>query len=409
MRKLVAVLVVSLAFVACGGGSSMSTTLPSSSAKTAATDVPTTPTPTPIPPTTPSPAPTPVAPPPLGFVDSPARIVFQRSSKTTALDIGELWISDLGGTDVRRLTPEGVSARFVGLMGDPLSGVAYLYYVAAMTDESATIYRRRFPAGDPEEVLTFAPWYADRAYADLSPDGRSIAYSDRFGVQLLDLDTYHIQQLAKGGDKSACEGLSGSIRDCRSYNALAWSPDGSYLAVREYFYEGGHLVVIAPGHEPVEAGNCCGIAWSPDSQQVCSFGEYGGASDLFISAAPGWAKHSIFPPGRAPDADPNVISCSWLDNTTLAMSIGGFVTAAELITVDGLVSPLPELGRTDQACCSVQVFAEPTTRTVYTQYLLNAPYTTNAEPSQPIAIDVDTGELHSVLQPGDWLINVVTP
>ncbi len=116
-----------------------------------------------------------------------------------AWDVGELWLSDVAGAHAARLTPAGVQARFVGLIGDPTTGQGYAYCLSNISDESATIYRIHFPGGSPERVLTFTPWEGRFASAALSPDQSSIAYADRYGLQLLDLQSYHVVTLAQGG------------------------------------------------------------------------------------------------------------------------------------------------------------------------------------------------------------------
>lgn len=426
MRTLsAAVFAIALSVVACGGDDNAPTQSPSPSATASATASPL---PTVSPTRAPSPTASPVPLPLLGDVDSDARIVYVADPSASAengyaRDIGELWLSDVAGAHVARLTPAGVQARFVGLIGDPTTGPGYAYYLSDISDDSVTINRIHFPVGSPEHVLTFTPWEGRFAGAALSPDQSSIAYTDRYGLQLLDLRTYHVTTLAHGGDHDAClNPMPGSIGACLAFSDPIWSPDGSRIVVHQTFYEGGQITIVdpsSPGAKPTDAGGCCGGEWSPDGDAICSWGGYDAPTGLYISRAPDWKTETytgdfavLYPASPTKGVD----SCSWLDSGRLALGIylsGSYPDPSYSYTTIFDVSssqatdigPLP-IG---ELCCWRQDFAVRDAGLILGQYILQTADPNVSVPSQPEAIDITTGQAYSTLEEGDWIVAVVTP
>ena len=235
---------------------------------------------------------------------------------------GPLWISEIAGSRTLALTPNGVSASFAGMTGDPLNGTGTVYYVTDISDDAAAIYRIRFPAGAPEHVLDFTPWDARFATASLSPDGRYVAYTDRYGLQRLDLQTYGVLQLAAGNPDPNCD-----ARSCLTFSRPAWSPDGSLITASETFYEKvAKQVVIdpfSPGSDPIKIGTFCGD-WSADSKSICTTSDLeGGGSGLHVASKPDWTIAVYLATFKDPvgGAAASVDSCSWLTPTTLAISL----------------------------------------------------------------------------------------
>lgn len=367
---------------------------------------------------TPTPYPTAVPGPPLN-VDSETRVVFIRSPVNSYTRQGELWIAALNG-NTQRLTPEGENGSFVGLWGDPFSGPATVYYIADASDESAIMYRRKLPDGNPERIAHIRPWSADRATGTLSRDGRYIAYTDRFGIELLDLQDHSFRLIAAGGDKEKCEGTTagGSIGDCKGFVSVEWSPDGQLIAAREYFWEGGASFIVDPfDHStPIEAGNCCGAAWSPGSDAICSFGEYGGYSGLYVSHAPDWKKKVFFqeyltqlnPPYK------NIIGCDWIDASTVAVAImadPGYPAEpfSHVASFDLTTLAVTSLGddSSHEQCCYRILISSPEDGLILTQYAQKAPVNPNVTHlTQTEALDVRTGARYSFLQGSDMIVAV---
>jgi hypothetical protein len=418
MRLLLpAVIGLALSVAACGGGDNGATPSPSPSATAS-------PSPTVSPTPSPSPLPTPVPLATLPPSDSSASLIFTRgstqdnSSPSAVTDIGEIWASDIGGNDAQRLTPEGSRARFVGLAGDPLTGSGYVYYIADMTSDSATIYRLHFPGGAQERVLSFHPWTEGWAFAALSPSGSRIAFSDAYGLELLDLATYRVDRVVSGGDPGRCGTPGGGIGACTAFQELRWSPDGSLIAASEIFWESGQTIVVAPGGEPFVAGNGWGDAWSPGSDAVCSWGQFAAPSALYVARAPDWTKQPYLAEFEVPvsgNPSQSVSGCFWLDAQTVAVQIANWAIYPDAnSTYVGLISTadgsLKRLTPDEKPlCCSSGIVGGPGLPCVFRNYILPTTHTGTNVPGQPQAIDPASGDIYGVLQTGDWIVAVVTP
>ena len=307
------------------------------------------------------------------------------------------------------------------MTGDPLSGTGTVYYVAGISDDAAAIYRIRFPAGAPEHVLDFTPWDARFATASLSPDGRYVAYTDRYGLQRLDLQTYDELMLAKGGDHDGClNPTPGRIGGCLAFQQPVWSPNGSLITVDERFYEGGQIAVVdpsSPGADPIKAGGSSGGNWSPDSSAVCSWGIYDGPTGLSVNTAPGFVTQTFLAEFNGTPTNESwfsVYECSWLGDHKVVVAIRNYSSPtlgysyAEIVdTADGSVAKLTN--DTPGARCCDRVFADPDDGLVFAQYALSTASPSVSTPSQPEAIDVTTGQAYSTLVAGDWIVAVVTP
>jgi hypothetical protein len=374
------------------------------------TDTPVPATGTPAPTPTPSPAPTPAVTPSPPVNLEAARVIFTPRGESPYT--GKLWVADLAG-HTQQLTT--VDAVFVGLTGDPFAGAATLYYTTDATDESAILYRRELPDGSPARTAFIRPWSENRATGALSPDGRYIAYTDRYGLELLDLQTYEFRLIATGGDRDACWSYT-NIGACKAFDSPKWSPDGKLISVSVGYWEGGeHFIVdpFTPGSRPILAGNSSGGHWSPSSQAICSYGEYGGPSALFISQAPDWIRKGY--PQTEAGADTalwSVDTCAWLDNDRVAMSVNSWAgpppdrpsSYLGLFTLaDGTVRKINYAPSSDY---SMYVVGAPTRDLILVQLY---EYSGTQLPHQPTAINVTTGEQYSLLHEGDWIIDVITP
>jgi len=437
MRILSAATVVLalLAFAACGSGDNAPPSgTPTSTAAPTPTPTPTafhSPTPTPItspyptltltPAPTPTPFPTPVPGPALN-VSSPTSVVFIRNPANGWTRQGELWIADLAG-HTQRLTPEGVSGGFVGLVGDPFAGPAILYYITSASDDEAALYGRVLPDGEPQPLAHIRSWYSDRTVGALSPDGRYIAYTDRYGIELLDLQASEFRLIAAGGNKDQCDNptLGGTIGACRGFVSVRWSPDGQRISAQEYYYEGGDSYIVDPFNigTPIKAGNSGGADWAPASDAICSYGEYAEYSSLYVSRSPDWTKSSVLPGyvGQTTAPFHSVNGCEWMDEGTIATAIlvdPGYPTppysyVASLDLSTGNLTTLTEDSQ-HEAAWSRDIFASPYDGLVFTQYWQPAPTDPNTEyPTQPEAIDVATGNHYSFLGAGDVIVAVTNP
>lgn len=416
---------VALAVIAFACGNDADT--PAASRTPSPRPAPASPLPTDTPTPTASPAPTPIvteAPGPPLNVSSLTRIIYTTHGSIDGATFGPLRVADLAG-HTAPLTPDGVNASFVGLSGDPLTSDALVYYIADITDDSAIMYVRQLPDGEPQRIAHIRPWFSRLANGALSPDGRYIAYTDQYGIELLDLQTHEFRLItSSGGDKDKCKAQlpePGSLGACTAFSSPRWSPDGKLLSVGKGYWEGGdHWMVdpFTPGSTPLPAGHCCGGQWSPTSDAICTWGDYGGYTPLFVNRAPDWTDE---PHGQTSDdyQDPNrlqVNGCSWLDDKRVALAVianesypappSSWVEVIDLSTDARTRVGTTSLG---EQCCGRPVFAIPGAGLVLTQYFIQNANSNISQSAQPIAIDTKTDTSYSVLQPGDIIVGVVTP
>jgi hypothetical protein len=164
----------------------------------------------------------------------------------------------------RRLSPDGT----VFLEGRTVRGSTELVVV-----DLTTGVRRRLPNGDG-------------AYAEISPDGRTVALRGRTRLRLITLST---------GRTRFLRGVTLS----RQFGAqLGWSPDGTELAVEN----GRETVVVKVGTGRVTArlpgtGLAVGsLSWTPDGRSLVAYGQ--SPSGLVVAPVDGDATTAVVrPPG----------------------------------------------------------------------------------------------------------------
>jgi len=195
---------------------------------------------------------------------------------------------------------------------------------------------------------------------------------------------------------------------------------------RRSFWEGGTTVILDPFAEvivPLTNNSFDGpqfAYWSPDGQSACGHTGYG-ESYLNLADSPEWV-FSRIPGYEQPDwSGATVASCGWVSSNLLAFVVnvsrpdtdGNVVPeySVELLAYDRSLGSTRLLAAFDQGIqiVSAGLHALPASRWVITQNHIYEPGSALSTLSQPEVVNVDTGERAPVLQPGDWVVAVLSP
>ena len=406
MRPLLVLAVAfPLALAACGDGGELSPT-PTPSQVLTSTAAPT---PSPTPELTPTPDLT--APiPPISF-DAP-RLVFSRGQTDFYLE-GELWLADVDGSNPVQLTPFGVRAGFAGVVSALKSGRALLYYLTEGADGDYTVWSLDLSRGQRSRIHEFEAWGPGFGSAAVNPAGTHVAYTDKDGLWLLDLNSGAVRMVLEGGDRNQCGTPGGGIAACKAYRHLAWAPGGTLLAVSIAYWEGGEHFIVDPfAHQPspLPAGQFGGGKWSPDANSLCTWGQYAGTSALYVAQAPDWATTRYFEEFEGTNPTGTVTDCGWLDDSRLVATASGIdessPTAAWLLDLTTgsrtRIADFPD----EQPFSRVIVQMPGDASAVVTQAVKSS--SPDLVYVSPAILSAD-GSTRPVLKPGDWVVAVIAP
>jgi DNA-binding CsgD family transcriptional regulator len=355
---------------------------------------------------------------PAFTIDRPqdTRLIFIRG-QTNLYEPGTLWISNLDGSGQRQLVTATDVSEFIGAAPDPVTGETLVYYITKPAEgpDRREVWRAN-AAGQEEPLLRLEAKYPSSHMAELSPDGRFIAYTDTSTLGLLDIASRESQPVsvnAPGPTPSCFE--PGCIR----FFGPHWSPDGSRLLVTF----GGLVLLIDPfgADEPISFEGCCYGWWSPSGNSLC--GTYMGRG-LFVLRAPDWQPHPFledYEPQiyRTPSLvttsylDQRIGSCSWIDDQRLAVVLDIFIDPdgrqVEVFIIDTASGATGQLARRAGTPSTI-------THTLGIQgrnmLILQArslpPYIANAEhPDTPVLLDLSAGLSQPLLTEADWVVAVL--
>jgi hypothetical protein len=404
---------VSLAAIACGDEdeeAAVDTATPSSATPESTTD----PAETASDATTPTPSSQPTAE-GLGYVPSVDDfwIVFIRGDTSPEAPLaGEIWVSRADGSDARQIFPGDVPVAFSGL-GELPDGTDMVY----LTSLNSETNRGSFAVGVADGVGLLNHSYEDLpglVNAARSADGRYIAHSQPTGLNLYDTSTTERRTLFESGSGAEC--VAGDIAQCYRAFPMSWSPDGRLLLVTHSVYEGGWAEVIDPFTTPPTVHTTgsrdypSAAVWSPDSDAACGHGQYADNSGLYLLEAPEWEAVNLIPDFEDYTVNTEartVEACDWLDSNTIAYLVAksGDVRDGELWIYERdsgqstLLASLPD----GTACCGGRMATVPGAREVVTQLLkLDG---NDIVWSQPALVDLETGTITHILQPGDIVVD----
>ncbi|TMF07822.1 MAG: hypothetical protein E6I38_08435, partial [Chloroflexi bacterium] len=170
-----------------GGGSEEASTqdLASPTPKASASEAPTT-----------SPSPT-ASPALVPAIRLPAVVFFRAPALSYPASIGELWVSEVDGSNATRV-------------GDR----SLLYYVVFADDGRRALRELDLSMASDREVLTFDGRYESRGFASVSPDGRYVSFVEVDSLWLFNMQT-QARTLLLQGNAPACEG--GNAGKCVNY------------------------------------------------------------------------------------------------------------------------------------------------------------------------------------------------
>ena len=174
-----------------------------------------------------------------------------------AIDTSELALSGQGTTAGVWASPDGHTVAFVEQATDEMwmavwgnSGVVRLSQLAG-PGSPTVLFGAKAPAREDGAVPLLAAW---------SPGGSYLAYGSVVAGQ----DVLHVSKLGTSSQQSY-ELHDGFVGE------QAWSPDGRYLAISSYSYDGkDHTVYVLDrsGGDMTRLVDGCLIVWSPDSRYL---------------------------------------------------------------------------------------------------------------------------------------------
>lgn len=288
------------------------------------------------PPVTPTPIPSPGVELPSVPAELAAqyRLIFYRDPVQRYPVVGQLWTANLDGSDAEPLTQEGRNLVFAG-MPDRQT----LYAVEITGELTRSLVRIELLTGASTELATFDGTYEWATYAEMSPDGRWVAYGGGDSTYLWDVATGEASVLMQGNHAS-CVVVAG----CSVYRNMSWSPDGRLLGISKVYYEGGNVVVVDPLVPGVEAvvgwgqmSGAIGLDWSPDSDALCTRGQYDTPSGLYIAHAPDWEHPQPYFSDIEDtyEGGSTVSDCAWLSPSLVVVALTGWDTESlQIQTLD---------------------------------------------------------------------------
>ena len=388
-----------------GGGSEEASTqdLTSPTLKASASEAPTT-----------SPSPT-ASPALVPAIRLPAVVFFRAPALSYPASIGELWVSEVDGSNATRVSPQGAKTRFAGIAS--IGDRSLLYYVVFGDDGRRALRELDLSRASDREVLTFDGRYESRGFASVSPDGRYVSFVEVDSLWLFNMQTQE-RTLLLQGNAPACEG--GNAGKCVNYATSHWSPNGRLLLVQKGFYEGSHFVLVDPFAEQPQIAEFDQLSgahiagWAPDAEAVCIGGQYGGPSSLYVARAPDWSARQFFPefeqPGQAP-GDISVAGCSWPSSSRVAALTWPIYPSPDTS------SPPPELVLLNPDTSEAPVIASFAEGQGTIPALVGVPGSSQAvvqfwnanggEIRGSFLVSLDSGQVNKLLGPSEWLVAIV--
>jgi len=294
------------------------------------------------------------------------------------------------------------------------SGGHLLYYMSQDNEANTTIYSADLDTGDTVLVLSYRD-IPDHYFADVSPDGRYIIYTQPLGLDMYDLGTGGSVTLLKSGSVPDC--LANVLAEC--YRAIDpdWSPDGRLLKVVQSVYEGSWVEVVDPFQSSIAVPTAGDRAyphngrWSPGGDALCAQGiGLAELSGLYLLESPDWQARNLFPEfeDHTINLDSRqVTACDWLNQSEVAfVTMRAQPTEGELHLFNRdtgqsrLITTLPE----GTGCCGGTIAAVPGTSYVVAQ-ILQVAGGQNFLWSQPAVVDVGTGETLHILEMDDIILD----
>jgi len=344
---------------------------------------------------------------------------------------GSLWISDLDGSDASPLIEEAAVVDVLDVVTHWQSGNPTVYYhTSEVTSEATATEGRRgrdtvssldIVTGERAQVLTFETWGGQlEGAADITADGRYLAYTDISGVAVLDTANGETRRLLGGEPRTLCQG---DIYQCSSYGRPIWSSDGSSLVVFLGGYEGGHPVVLNVFAEilaPVELESSVPEQWSPSGLSLCVVdrGDYDHGIGAIIAKAPDWRAQKFLSdyltsvPGGTIIGFNSLVHCVWLDESRVALVYGNFVhpqgTVRELLILDTDTGDLTVLPEHSEFTSSRGLLAIPDRILLISQFHHAPGYPDPiGDALTPEVVDADTGARRAILTTEDWVVAAV--
>ncbi len=180
----------------------------------------------------------------------------------------DIWLVDADGDHASRLSVDDAEDSHASWF-PAADRVAFL----SRRDRGWALWSRHLDSGEVQRLGEFGP---DVGWAQVSPDGRRVAYHTREGSSTFNLWTANID----GSDRQR-------LTDDQEYMGYpCWSPDGSFLAFEAKRGQDAHIMLMpSAGGEVVQLtrgpGQNWPNSWSPDGDRIAFSGQRDGIWNIW--------------------------------------------------------------------------------------------------------------------------------
>jgi DNA-binding CsgD family transcriptional regulator len=349
---------------------------------------------------------------------------------------GSLWMSDLDGASPQVLVEDTV----VGVIGvaphwETGNSSAYYYTTEDIPEPTPNEqFRRRVTlshidlvTAERAEVLTFNIWGSQfEGAADITADGRYLAYTDDHGLSIRELASGESRRVL-GMEKPLvlCRGEVWDTFQCNSFGFPQWSPDGSMLIAFQGASEGGRLFLLDPFVEnPTPARldvDAWQAQWSPSGESFCMVdrADYDEAYGVVVARSPDWQPQRFLsehvPSLNTPvhvDSE-RLVHCVWLDDRRISLLFSANLASSqsairELLILDTETGDVRSLPEHQEWASGRWLLAIEKRDLVISQSHTSARYADLVgEATTPEIVDPETGARQAILTTEDWVVAAV--
>jgi DNA-binding CsgD family transcriptional regulator len=385
-----------------------------------------------------TPAPLDVSFPPLSIPNPQDTKVFFIRGAPGYFEPGALWMSNLDGTREEVLVAEPVVQRVIGVVNHWQTGNATVYYInTEMTAEYSETTPRAFGRQTVSSLdlvtrertllLSYETWSTPGENADVTADGRLLAYADRAGLAIYDLANGEKLPLFEADPPELCFGdIPPAERRCKEYARPTWSPDGRFLV----YYAGSFgypqmLDTVDGTVSPIssEANLTRSEEWASSTPSICLIDspDFDQVTGIMVASAPDWQATTTFLGDFHPNLAAGVpnwlpLRCVWVDDVRVAVLYYGqthydqtdprnrFNEVLIIDTRSGDVRKLQE---------HRFLFGDRDILTVAGRnFLISGPGAEKVpdplgESFTPEVVDIETNARHPILTAEDWVVAAV--
>ena len=356
--------------------------------------------------------------------------LFFTRGQTGFYEPGALWMSDLDGSQAQPLMDQPAVTEVIAIVPHWQTSNPTLYYTLnerLPTPSPPHVSRGRVTlsaldlvTGERTGVLEFEiEGNQVEGAADVTSDGRYIAYTDHIGVAILDTNTGETRRVLDSDTSAACNPPGETYLGCSTFLHPSWSPGGSLLAMNQVFNEDGEVLVVDVNAEPasvttIEYEGIYEFEWSPSGNARCavSAGAFYPVA-LVIAREPDWRPDAFLTdyrseltrlpgyPSTGAGGD-GMWGCVWLDDETVALMHDVFIEPGqrpkEILVLDVATGEVRSFRDHNEFVTNRSVLAIPNRGLLISQFHHHTEYPDPiGDHTTPEVVDTQTGARAPIL------------